>query len=325
MFKNIFCAVLCVSPLGMYAIDALSIAQRLAIEPITHTISMQEYLALQGHTAHFTSNVQLVTLSSGLQAILKQDSLRQCLAEVAAYKASVFLGINRVPSTVLCCENGYYGVLQEYIQPAYDLLKDDNYKKAIADLSAEDYAAIKLFYFVFGQWDADASNMIVGKHDSRLYLIDNAAMGFDQKAQYGHHPFIRLFEVKNHDDKTSSEYFPFDQVRTLKPDIKIVTQALKDVLTDEQISRLCQLKNDIRYVVWQGYLWRQFCFGEPCATTFYPPACIAALRRLTYQDLVSMFSHNGKTPFSKQFFNGILERRDQVLKAAASTQSITDR
>jgi hypothetical protein len=181
---------------------------------------------------------------------------------------------------------------------------------------SEEWANIQIFYFVFGQWDQDPSNMIASKHEDsvKLFLIDNAAMGYLQKVRYGEYPFVVYFEdiVPVDSEETS---FPFEKVQVLPPRPEVWRERFKDLLYKEQISLLCRLQEDIPIVFWKGHLWRQFQFGKPAYTQVYPVNTMKALEDLTLHKLKDFFDNELGFQFSDEYFSDILERRDQILRA----------
>jgi hypothetical protein len=307
------------APQKLQSFDFSGIAERLETEAIVSQIPMEEFLEKQGHTVQFMSPVYLVELESGIKAVLKlsePDWPRNAIAEVAAYKASCLLDIPLVPPTVLYMKDGLVGSLQYYVKPSFDLMAEDNYQKALAKVSKEELANIALFYFVMGQWDSGPSNFIAveEREDVHFALIDNAAMGFRQKARYGDYAFVNCFSEKKF-PKDSDSVFPFEKARALPPVFEILEQEFGDVFNTEEIQRLCRLGMPIHFIVWQGKFWRQFRFGEPCYTDYYPPKTMQKLKELDLEKVQSLFENPFHFSFSEEFYQDLLERRDQVLQA----------
>jgi hypothetical protein len=291
---------------------------------ILSKIPMREFLEKKGYTAHFNSDVSFVELEGGAQAVLKivnPENTFEVIAEVVAYRAACFLGLDFVPPTLLYAENGQVGSIQAYVEPLYDLMKAGTYEDISKQVSHDVWANIQIFYFVFGQWDPDPSNMIATKHGNgvRLALIDNAAMGYLQKVRYGEHPFVLYFE--NVADVAAEEIsFPFEKVQTLPSDTAVWKEQFGALLSEEQINKLCQLRwHDIPFVFWKGHLWRQFQFGTPAYTTLYPPKTMDALQQLTLQNVKEFFHNDIGFQFPDEYFTDILERRDQIVQAYSKT------
>lgn len=300
--------------------DFYDIESQLSTENIISKVSMEEFLLRKGHVAHFTSAVYLATLTTGVQAVLKLVDAawpRDALAEVAAYKASQFLGIHLVPPTVLYAKDGLVGSLQYYVEPSFDLMLEDNYLKAKERVSPNDLANIQLFYFIFGQWDPDPSNLIAVESQNKVHfaLIDNAAIGYRQKTRYGDHPFVLCFPETIILIKSSLENFPFEEVRQLPPDIKIWEQEFGEILSKEQIKQICRLRwRPVAFVIWKGHFWRQYCFGSPSCTALYPIKTMEKIKELSREKLQEFYQNELQIVFDDEYFDEILERRDQVIQ-----------
>jgi hypothetical protein len=295
---------------------------KLENEKIVSRTSMAEVLQKKGHIAHFTSVVELVELESGIRAVLKPVErylAYMAIAEVAAYRASLFLNLNLVPPTVLYVKEGIVGSLQSYIEPSFDLMIKGKYEEIMSRVSPEDLANIQLFYFVFGQWDPGLSNFIAVEEGDqvRLYLIDNAAIGYRQKVRYGEHPFVFCFPDLVLPIKPEEGPFPFDHPSSLPPEVEVWRVELSSYLTEEEIlEKLCRLKwKPVVYAIWGGGFWRQYGFWKPAYTEFYPPATMKKLQSLTLDHLKKFFHNDWGYEFSPTYYNDILERRDQVVKA----------
>jgi hypothetical protein len=294
---------------------------KLENEMIVSRTPMAEVLQKKGHIAHFTSVVDLVELESGTKAVLKPVKPLfpyAAIAEVAAYRASLFLNLNLVPPTVLYVKEGIVGSLQTYIEPSFDLMINGKYEEIVSRVSPEDLANIQLFYFVFGQWDPGVSNFIAVEEGDRVHLvlIDNAAMSFRQKVRYGDHPFVLCFPNLVLSQKPDEGPFPFDHPTSLPPEIEAWRTELGNYLTEEEIEKLCHLKwKPVVYAIWGGGFWRQYGFWQPAYTEFYPSETMKKLQSLTLDHLKEFFHNDWGYEFSPQYYDDILERRDQVVKA----------
>ncbi len=325
------CSVYC-EPSSVRKRMALDIQKELEVAKVVSQISMRDFLLNKGHIAHFTSSVDLVKLESdvygSLNAVLKIDDRewpRDSVAEVAAYRASSFLDLHLVPPTVFYEKDGIVGSLQYYVEPSLDLMVDGHYERSIQKVAPEDLANMQLFYFVFGQWDQDPSNMIIytNNPENRHYniaLIDNAAMGFLQKVQYGDHPFVLCFPAVSFPQEEEEKTFPFEKVRILPPDPEVWHREFGDLLNAQQRLALCRLKRPIRFVIWKGHLWRQYQFGQPACTDFYPSQLIEALKKLNYENVKQMFHNDWGVTFTDEYYRDILERRDQVIDRGSTRE-----
>ncbi len=292
------------------------VQKKLETEEIVSRIPMEEFLEQKGYTVHFTSPVYLVELESGLRAVFKEvDPMwpQDAVAEVAAYRASRLLHLDLVPPTVFYVREGVVGSLQQYVEPALDLLAGDHYEQALKKVPLEELSNIALFDFVFGQWDRDESNMIAV--DNRFILIDNAAIGYTQKVRYGDYPFVLCFPgTPFEEEEKPSSSFPFEEGRTLPPLPERWREEFSGVLREHQIERLCRLGKEVSFAVWRGRFWRQYGYGKPAYTTFYPLRTVQRLKKLTLETIQELFQNDLGFTFSDEYFSDILDRRDQVIQ-----------
>lgn len=298
--------------------DFEQIEWRLKTEQWSSKTPMDEFLRLQGRLVHFTSEVYLIELASGTKAVLKiadPSWPRDAIAEVAAYKASQLLGMHLVPPTVLYAKDGLVGSLQYYVEPSFDLLMEGNYERAKERVSPEDLANIELFYFLFGQWDPGPSNLIAVEEGEGVYfaLIDNAAIGYTQKCRYGEHPFVLCFPDTVFPKEQSEGAFPFHRVRLLPPDISLWEKEFGSVLSPMQIKEICKMKwSPVAFVIWQEHFWRQYRFGSPSYTDYYPPETMKKMMDLNLESLRMLFDNDLGFLFRDHYYESILERRDQL-------------
>lgn len=315
---KIFCAEFCGRNF-----DFQEIERQLSTENVISKVPMEDFLLSKGHTAHFNSEVYLVTLTTGVQGVLKiVDPLwpRDAIAEVAAYKVSQFLGMNLVPPTVFYTREGLFGSLQYYVEPSFDLMIEDNYEEVKRRISANDLANMELFYFIFGQWDSGPSNLIAVEVEDlvQLALIDNAAIGYTQKTQYGDHPFVFCFPDTRFPMKSSNEVFPFDEPRQLPPDIKIWQKEFGTILSENQIKQICRLKwKPVTFVIWNGRFWRQYRFGNPSITDLYPMNTIEKIKELSREKIKEFYQNALGFVFDDEYYDEIMERRNQVIEQSA--------
>src|SRR5437763_400819 len=86
---------------------------------IKNIIPMQEHLNSKNYKVEFDGNVYFDILEDGTKAVFKDltDNLDDAYAELAAYKASQFLGFPNIPPIVIRTINNKIGTLQLYIEP----------------------------------------------------------------------------------------------------------------------------------------------------------------------------------------------------------------
>ncbi|HXH54301.1 MAG TPA: hypothetical protein VNK03_00940 [Gammaproteobacteria bacterium] len=291
---------------------------------------MRDFLLSKGRIVDFENIVTLVTLADDTQVVFKpvpSDDLGDAHAEVAAFKASKFLGFPEVPPTVIRKINGKTGSLQLYVEPTQDILKPGAYEKVLQNAAPDDLANLKLFYFVFGQWDSGPQNLIVTKKSDRIHLvaIDNSGIRNRQYVQYSHLPFVRVCysELLNTNDWHLP--FPYQNVKMIEnPTFEKLYEILGDKFPKKtlmNLSKHTKKSTDFhRYVIYKNSLWIQFHASDISFvlshTDHYPQKTIAMLKRLNKRVLDNIFSEaKGSDFLTNDYLEAILNRRDQVVKA----------
>ena len=303
--------------------------------PVHGYESMDSFLITQKKRVDFDNTVYLLQLKGGVRGVFKPAlepaALRDSYAEVAAFRASHYLGLSFVPPTVLrtlCLEGKVMtGSVQLYVNTTRDLLEDGVFQKTLQEVPKDMLADLKIFYFVLGQWDTGAHNLLALKCDgvTHLLAIDNAGIANAQRVHYGQLPFVCLSpvrgEVKNFSFKV--EVLEKPTYQSLKARLKRagVSEAGTDFL-----KKLSFYKKPLHYVVHQKLLWRQFhaadgeedlLFFKAYSDAITPRLC-KALQSLNAKVVRSFFPEDAEKVYGKALFadllQHILERRDQVLR-----------
>jgi hypothetical protein len=301
-------------------IIALKTMQIIKIQP------MREFLNSKKIHAEFENEVYLVTLEDGTLTVFKPepiDDLGYAHAEVAAYKASQFLGFPRVPPTVLRKIGSKIGSLQLYIEPNIDISNTRVYRKILRKAPKDEIANLKLFYFIFGQWDSGPNNMIIRKDAGKIkiYAIDNSGISNHQHVSYGSLPFIKFCHSYKFETNDQNSPFPFHASKVIgRPNIKNITAAFGNALNEKPLKYLAKRKSPIKYVIYQNSLWMQHYWSDPnfirSHTNYYPEKTMEIIKKLTLQDLQNIYSEaKGSDFLTMEYFKAILERRDQVVLA----------
>ena len=311
-----------------YTQSILDILQNNSVESM---IPMEKFLKHKGYEVDFYGDVYHVTLKGGTEAVFKAllpDDYGDIHAEVAAFKASQFLGFPNVPPTILRTINGETGSLQLYVKPSEDSLKPGVYKAALKQVSPKELADLKLFYFVFGQFDSGPHNIIIQKKQKQTHLIaiDNSGIRNRQYVRYGELPFIRFCYSERFNTQDFSDPFPFEKVKHIKNrNEKSLHKEFGNTLFPPDFKRLTKNSAPLYYVIYQNSLWIQFNKNNSdfvlSYTDYYPKESIAALKKLNISVLQQIFSDAKKAGFNSEFLTknymySILERRDQILKAS---------
>ncbi|HXF91059.1 MAG TPA: hypothetical protein VNJ29_03920 [Candidatus Nitrosotenuis sp.] len=301
------------------------IANQLKKEKVISMISMRDYLKSQGKKADFMGNVFLVELANGLRGVFKSfspDDLGDAYAEVAAYKASLVLGFPYVPPTVIRTIKGKRGSLQLFVETTIDPLAPGVFEQALTEADLDDVANLKIFYFIFGQWDTGPHNILIYDEQGkkRLIAIDNSGIRNHQHVIYGDLPFVRTCYSESLQTNDWGKPFPFDQVQTIANPTPI---KLKQIFGTKLPKRFYQsftsYNQPFCYVIYQNSLWRQYhAFDKSFIksyTSYCPTKTLSALKKLDLPTLKRIFAcAQGADFLTPSYFQAILERRDQVLK-----------
>ena len=306
----------------LYAYSHLDEIEKILInEDIESCIKMSEHLKNEGKTFDADNIIWFITLKDNTKAVFKPNEDR--FGEIAAYRACKFLDLKLVPPTVFRSINNKRGSLQLYIESDLDLIKDAS---TLSKLDPKDISDMKLFYFILGQWDINPGNQIIQFIDNKFYLacIDNAGIQNRQVAKYGDFPFVRRCYIENRNDNWNLP-FPFDKaIILLNPKLEDLNQHFKDCFSQNKIEQIWERnRSGITYCFWKNSLWIQYFKHtnfSPSYTTTYYKSTIDAFKKLNQEILQKIWIEAipilGKRGVS-EIIDNILERRDQVLKAAA--------
>ncbi len=298
------------------------IIKNLKSQPLSSIISMKNYLKSKSKKCDYSGKVYLVTLKNGLKAVFK--SSEGYLAEIAAYKASRFLGFPFIPPTVIRRIRGEKGSLQFFVSTDIDALNFKEYQKALKNILSKDLANLKLFYFIFGQFDTGPHNILILKNKSRTFLIaiDNEGIRNRQFVRYGELPFVGILcSDKFNTNDWHQVNFPFENAQTIfNCDEKKLRSIFQNKVPEDFYSRFKNKKPFVfRYIIYQNRMWRQFhAFDKrfiKSYTEFFPEDAIKKLRSLDEKVLKKIFFDAiGSDFLTNKYLNSILDRRDQVLR-----------
>lgn len=286
---------------------------------------MREHLESSGKTAEFDGEVYLVELDNGLKAAFKSlpnDDIGDVYAEVAAYQASVVLGFPHIPPTVMTTIKGMKGSLQLFVETEIDALAPGTYEAALKEASADDLANLKLFYFVFGQWDSGAHNILILKDQEKTHLIgiDNSGIRNHQYATYGSLPFVRVLFSDKLETDDCGKPFPFELAKTIEsPTTEKLREVFGNSLPESFYQSFKSYSLPFRYVTYRNSLWRQYHAGDEdfviSFTNHLPDQTRKSLEALNLSVLKKIFvCAKGADFLTPSYLEAILERRDQVLR-----------
>ena len=305
-----------------------AIVQMLKTAKIINIKPMRQALKEQGKKAEFEGEgeVFLVDLENGTKAVFKSPFINyqaDSVAEIAAYKASLYLGFPRVPPVVLREIGGMKGSIHLFVNTPIDLLKPGEYKKALQKMSQEDVDNLKIFYFIFGQWDTGPANLLAYTDGSKLYpiAIDNAKISDLQYVRYGELPFICELYNSKVNPKDWDTAFPFENAQIMKePTAEKLRQLFGDKLPKyfyDNVKFYGAWR--LKYIFYKNIIWRQYRAFDQDFVKSYVADCRYlkndAIKNLDLNKLKEIFADaKGADFLTDGYLEQILERRDQVLQ-----------
>lgn len=310
----LFCAPLMGQPAWDDHLDHETIEQRLSTEAIVDVSSLQSYLTKRGISAHPTHDVRIVKLESGLLGVFKRGDYHH--GEVAAYRASKALGLRLVPPTVYRRVKGMEGSMQFYIE-APSISKVSNMKSLTKKVGPKAVSDMRLFYYVFGQWDVHSGNQLIASYGDKHYLalIDNSVVLHLTYDTYGGSTFTSKGKNDDLPSLTGSD-FPYDEVQRISG--SKVTSVLKPYVGKSERARLSRFGN-IEYVVWNYRLYIKLRkkLKARFTKTFYQ-STLDAYKALSEQDLNYVWQGWAmKDPEHADELGRIaLQKRDEILSYA---------
>ncbi len=301
-------------------LDHELVEQQLTTGKIMKVMDLREYLAKKGVHARPTHQVFFVQLENGLKGVFKQGAYRH--GEVAAYRASKALGLRLVPPTVYRTIKGKKGSLQFLIEApsisgvsTMKRLEKKVGKKAVCDM--------KLFYYVFGQWDIHAGNQLVASYDGKDYLalIDNSVMLHRTYDTYGGATFTS--KGKNFDlPSVTGTEFPYDAVEVI-PGRK-VHSVFKPYVGSAERHRLSRY-GKCAYVIWNHRLYLKLSkrLKARFTKTFYEET-LDAYRALDAETVATFWEGlaEDNQDHAAELCEIIVAKRDEILAYAQNKGTI---
>ena len=305
----------------LYANTTNKIEYRLANDTIKNVTSLSEVLKKQGKTSKANAKIKMVELEHGLKGVCKKGESKY--AEIAAYKASKALGLTLVPPTIMRTIDGIEGSLQHYIASSVDLLNTKG-SQSFKKLNPKDKSDMKIFYYVFGQWDTHQGNQIISDKGC-LSLIDNEGMNRRVYNKYGDYPFIEKGENSTL-PSIKTDTFPYDKAITIRPHSYHQLDTLfSPYINSKQIKVLWEKRKSITYVIWQDTLWI-YMNKHPLRTKtkYYYASTLEKLKQLDRAKLAAIWSEGLPTDptYYEKIITLTLERRDELLEAAYASGKI---
>jgi hypothetical protein len=218
------------------------------------------------------------------------------------------------------------GSLQLFVDTKIDLLAKGEYQKVLAKASDVDNANLRIFYFVFGQWDSGAHNLLAYDDADKTYLvaIDNSSIRNHQNVKnYGDLPFVRVIYSDKFNTNDYGKPFPFDKAEVIKnPSPENLKKVFGSKLPDAFYENFNYHGQQLKYVIYNNSLWRQYHAFDKSFVRAYADQCpaktIEALRKLDLVELQEIFAESKGSDFlTPTYLKNILKRRDQVVNKCA--------
>lgn len=297
-------------------LDHTTVKDRLITEPVKDTMSFRRYLSEKGQNSLPSHSVRLIILEDGLKAIFKEGTYH--FAEVAAYRASNALGLRLVPPTVFRMIDGTPGSLQFYVK-GYDLA-GLNTSKELKKVGKKAKRDMRLFYYVFGQWDVHGGNQLISK-DGSLALIDNSGILHKTHGSYGGDLFCskgKNFELPS----DTSPTFPHDKVEGISG--ANVYSVFKPYVSKHQLNKFGEFRY-LHYVIWNHRLYIKLnpSLSKRYTKKFYA-STLAVLKQLTHQQVHEMWAELSLLypEYVDDLVSLTLSRRDEVVTYAEQLGTI---
>ncbi len=272
--------------------------------------SLHDFFKRQNISIPFTNDVYLIEFCNQANAIFKpakDEDVRYAYAEVAAYKASLWLEFPCVPPTVLREVDDAWGSVQLYIQGDHDLVMND----------LEQEAVYKIFCFIFGQWDVCKSNRLVYKNKEELILvaIDNANIADRQKCKYGEHPYVCVWAKDDnfYDDVPFSFNNRIQFDNPTQEELYVFFVSFMPVWKAKRLSIRLSKRAVVSCIKHYDTLWLQALENELPFSDMIPSWCLKKISALDKQAVKSFFADAPEGLFSDAFFDDIIDRQKQVL------------
>lgn len=285
---------------------------------------MRDFLFKNNKKVEFDGEVFLITFDNNIKAVFKtfsSDDLGDAYAEIAAYNASQILGFPYVPPTIIRKINDKIGSLQLYVDSSVDLLKEGEYQKALTNVSAEEQANLRIFYYIFGQWDSGAHNLlyVINQEKGHFIAIDNSAIRNHQHVQISELPFIRILYSEKLNTNDWHKPFPFDKAKIIeKPNEENLRRIFKNKLPESFYKSFKSYNQPLKYVIYQNSLWRQYHAFDKDFIRATPEICsietIEAIKKLDIKTLRQIYIEAKNSDFlTNSYLEAILKRRNQML------------
>ncbi len=318
------------SQLWARPLNVLESGRPVAAWPLDRYLEEKMGVAFDGSSPYL-----VIELEGGTLALFRSEADEPwgSQAEVAGYRLACRLGFpDLVPETVVRklgqadLPDGVWpyeeaerlGSLQLFL-PARPATQEE-----VNAMPADRRAAIELISFVIGRYDNHLGNTLVDAQ-GHVFMVDFENSLEYQRVRYGEYPFVR--KGRRNDDLPSpskAEPFPFDDAVVMeRPTLDQLRARLEPYWapwagTVEGLQKMAGNSRDgcLHSVVWNHHMWIMIKVGSrhPALADDYPRPLMNALKTLSLDELRDEIL---LAPFTEQHARDMLERRDQVLRAAS--------
>ena len=284
---------------------------------------------------HETRPIFVVIYNNGLKAIAKIKHRYELQSSVSAYRISQVLDLKIVPPTIIREIDGRSAIFQMFVENVHKDKKD-----YLDNLNPVQKSDIYIYIFVTGVMDINFGNILISKKCSKPVLVDNDYMAITLD-RYGNPPPFNISVHEPHPFLSQRDYEnpPFEEAveLTIPSFIQFLNQKIIPDLQESGLGSpnlFLQIKKDmdiwppidgssISWLKYKGTYWVTTTkwYKELLVSRHllpiekikdFSPKTLKKLRKITYKELKRLLIGNYKD--SRTFINGVLYRRDMILK-----------
>ena len=254
-----------------FNIFANPILEKLQNENPTKIIPMHEHLKTLGINASYTSDVYYLEFDDGFKAVFKtyddqEENTKQNEAELMSYKLASALDLNFVPRTCIRTLeiNSILktGCIKEYIDESLNFENDERFVSFLEDYAQDldKINALKIFYFILGQYDCSRHNLFITKNDENynFHAIDNGEIHKKLYVKLGEAPFTPRGYIEG---DNWQQKFPFNDIKEYTSPILKKFISVFNINSDDWAYKNIQnfeknnLGKPFRFVHYRNIIW----------------------------------------------------------------------
>lgn len=296
----------------------------LKFEPIINIETIDEYFEKKNKTCNHTQDVFIVHFKNNIKGVFKDCSeqierFNNC-GEVIAYTISCYLEFPYIPTTVYREINGIKGSLQLFVEG--EEIHKENLETVLQSVDEDQKIKLKIFNFIFGQWDTWPGNFLLKQYKGKNYIIsiDNECILNIHYCIYGQTPFVRCVYSENLDTNNCKANFFDNEVCVIhNPTSEKLKKIFGSQLPQSFYNTVSFYGNNFYYVIYDNALWRNHYYEAKDGKDFilsYVPYITDEIRErienLNFDLLKKIYTINNEI-FSSKLFSTILDRKNQVL------------